>query len=187
MTKGRSILFVLLLTVIVGCATISKWPQQSGFLDSYAGMYRSNVIKGVFVIKHQSKNVNDYSKFLVDPVAVRLTPDAKAYKMAKSKLERIARQFRQNVILALQVNNTVVENPGAGVIRVRLAITDVLANISGSSPKAIVEAEFVDTLSNERIAAVITSNKGMSLDKWVGLLKNKLDYLNRETKIYQDK
>ena len=182
--KINSLLFVLLITFI-GCQTTSEWPQLTGFLDSYAGMYRSNDVEGVFVIKHKAKNVTDYSQFLIDPVTIQLTPDAEAYKMERKDLERIARGFRSDIKRALAKNYTVVESPGAGVLRVRLAITDILKRSSAGSSKGLVEAEFVDTLTKERIAAVVTSAEGMFLDEWASLLKGRLDYLNSDTKIYQ--
>jgi len=186
MTKGRNnILYVMLLALFVGCTTTSNWPELTGFLDSYTGMYRSNDVEGIFVIKHKAKNVNDYSKFLIDPVTIQLAPDAKAYEMERKDLERIASGFRSDIKRALQKNYTVVENPGAGVLQVRVAITDILKRSSSGSSKGLVEAEFIDTQSKERIAAVVTSAKGMFLDKWASLLKGRLDYLNSETKVYQ--
>ncbi len=184
--KINALLFILLFTM-VGCSSISQWPQLTGFLDSYAGMYRSSDIEGIFVIKHKSKNVNDYKKFLVDPVTIQLTPDAEAYEMERKDLERIARSFRSDIKRALAKNYSVVESPGAGVLRVRLAITDILKQSSSGSSKGLVEAEFIDTRSKERVAAVVTSAEGMFLDEWASLLKGRLDYLNSDTKIYQVK
>lgn len=187
MSKGRAILSTLLLTVFIGCASTSQWPQLTGFLDSYAGMYRSSEIEDIFVIKHKAINVNDYSKFLVDPVTIQLTPDAEAYEMERKDLERIASSFRSDIKRALQKNYTVVESPGADVLRVRVAITDILKQSSSGSSKGLVEVEFVDTQTKERIAAVVTSSKGMFLDEWASTLKGRLDYLNSDTKIYQVK
>jgi len=182
--KMNTLLFVLFIT-LAGCQTTSQWPQLTGFLDSYAGMYRSSEIEGVFVIKHKEKNVNDYTKFLVDPVTIQLTPDAKAYTMERKDLERIARSFRSDIKRALAKNYTVVESPGPGVLQLRVAITDILKQSSSGSSKGIVEVEFIDTRTKERIAAVVTSSKGMFLDEWASTLKGRLDYLNSETKIYQ--
>ena len=185
MTRKRGILCVLILTAFIGCASTSQWPQLTGFLDSYAGMYRSSEIENIFVIKHKAKNVNDYKKFLVDPVTIQLTPDAKAYEMERKDLERIASVFRSDIKRALGKNYTVVESPGADVLRVRVAITDILQRSSSGSSKGLVEAEFIDTRSKERIAAVVTSAKGMFLDEWASHLKGRLDYLNSDAKIYR--
>lgn len=188
MTKKSiyALLFVCLF-ILGGCKTTSDWPYFSGFLSDYKGMYRSSDIEGIFMIKHDVKNVNDYSKFLVDPVAVRLTPEAQAYQTEQSEIERIARNFREDVIAALSESNTVVEAPGAGVIRLRLAITDILAVKKAGASVGIVEAEFVDTQYKERVAAVITSIKGMRLDEWASLLKDRLIYLSSDTKSFQVK
>ena len=186
MTKGKvSIISALLLFVISGCSSTTNWPQFSGFLDDYTGMHRSSEIEGVFLIKHGTKNVNDYSKFLVGPVNIRLTPDAKAYSMSKTELEKIARSFRNDIIRALKTNHTVVNKPGKGVLLVHVAITDILKSGSSGSAKGIVEAAFIDTSTKERIAAVLTSDKGMYFDEWAGILRDRLHYLNSATKVYK--
>jgi hypothetical protein len=186
-SKITNIFLFILLVQLVGCSSTVDWPQLTGFLDSYAGMYRSSEVEGIFVIKHKAISVNDYSKFLVDPVTIQLTPDAKAYTMERKDLERIASVFRSDIKRALQKNYSVVENPGAGVLRVRVAVTDILERSSSGSSKGLVEAEFIDTQSKERIAAVVTSTEGMLLDEWASLLKGRLDYLNSDLKIYQVK
>ena len=78
-----------------------------------------------------------------------------------------------------------VKNPGPGVLQVRVAITDILKGGKIGSATGIVEAEFIDTQTNERVAAALTLNEGMVLDEWARLLRNRLKYLHSETKIYQ--
>lgn len=186
MIRGKNnILCIFMLTTLIGCASTSNWPEFSGFLGDYQGMYRSSEIEGIFIIKHKAKNVDTYKKFLVDPVTIQLTPDAEAYDMERKDLERIARSFRSDIKRALQKNYTVVESPGAGVLRVRVAITDILKDKGDDSSVGIIEADFIDTQTKERVAAVLTSAKGMVLSEWAGLLKSRLEFLDSETRVYK--
>jgi hypothetical protein len=182
----NTLLFVL-LAGFVGCTSISNWPEFSGFLDDYRGMYRSSEIEGLFVIKDGDKNVNDYEKFIVDAVTVQFTPNAIAYNMNENELERTVESFRRDIIAALEEKYTVVENPGAGVLRVSVAVTDILKNKGSSSSVGIIEAKFIDTQTRKRVAAVLTSDEGMILKEWAALLKDRLSYLDSETKVYQFK
>lgn len=182
-----NILSFLVLAVMIGCSSTSNWPQFSGFLKDYKGMYRSEDIEGLFIIKHPTKNLNDYSKFLVDPVTVQISPDSLAYTMSDKIVEKTAKAFRQNIISALEQDFVVVNAPGKGVARIRVAITEIFKAGESPSAKGIIEAEFIDTYTRERIGAVLTSDKGMHFDQFANLISSRVEYLNEKTKIYKIK
>jgi len=112
-------------------------------------------------------------------VTIQLTPEAKAYNMNKGDLAKVAKDFRDNIKSALQTQYTIVESPGSGVLQVRVAITDIFKKSDKGHSKGIVEAEFIDTQTKERIAAVLTSAEGMYFDEWAGLLRDRLEYLKQ--------
>ena len=130
----------------------------------------------------------DYSKFIVAPVTIYLAADAKAYNEDPVKLKSIADAFHSQIVSALQEQGTVVDKPGDGVLLITVAITDVY-NIKSSvkAAKGLLEAEFVDTKTRERIVALMTSQKGIVFAKFADLLKNKFKELTKTTQVYTSK
>ena len=67
--KNISQLFVILSFVVLasGCATVSV-PVESGFLKDYSNMKLSTVFEGVYVDKHATLGLEQYSSFIIEPV-----------------------------------------------------------------------------------------------------------------------
>ncbi len=122
-------------------------------------------------------------------------------RIGHDNLKELAEYFRTQIILELGERYSVVKKPGPGVARVRIAITDVqaakrLLNIHPGSiimgaglGGACMEGEVVDSVSGERIAAVIDCQKGrrglagltkleqseQALKAWAGRFRMRLD------------
>ena len=171
---------VLLLSV--GCASVET--QYSGFLNDYSAMKPSEVVEGLLVQKHPTKNIGDYEKFFVEPVEVRLHEDAKGHdKVEPEKLEELSTYFYDQAVLALTEGYTVVDKEGEGVLVVRAAITDAFAskpylNLHWSTTAigkglggASMEAEFIDAVTREQILAVVDARLGKRLHYTKGLTK----------------
>jgi len=199
------LMMVIVSVVFIGCSSIME-PTPSGFLGDYSTMQPSKIIKGMSIDRASSEKLGDYSKFIIDPVEIYLHKDAKAEDIDPKVLQEMADYFRNEVIAKLQEHYTVVEEAGVGVLRIRAAITDVLPNkvalnIHWSTTMAglglggaAMEAEFVDSQTNERILAVIDSRKGRRthykkglskwghtkdvIEEWVQMLTKRLDELH---------
>jgi hypothetical protein len=170
------------LAGILGCATTVIEPPFSGFLGNQGAMY-PGAIDGMFIIDDAAKgNITDYQSFIVDPITVYLTPSSKAYAMPKDKCEALAEEFKQQFIKALKGRYKVVEQPGAGVLRVKAALTDMDPKIKAKS--AVFEMNFVDSSTNQRVVAIIVEMKNRSFVEFTKELVNRLDQLNLKTKVY---
>lgn len=104
---------------------------------------------------------------------VYYSPEAKERHTRPDELKRLTDYFRNVVIEAVEDAYPVVDAPGPGVLRIRTAITDVtptnpLVNIATVAAillpldlgGAAIEAGFLDSISNERLAALVDRNKG---------------------------
>jgi hypothetical protein len=175
-----------MLTVIIcftlflasGCA--KQQITYSGFLGNYpefqpgakGGVARAYMKEGV--------NFRNYHHILMDPVVFYFKEDAKYQGVRADVLEKMSDAFRQAIDEALQGSYKLVDKPGKNVMRMRLAITEVVpskeysvtyrAGSGGSGAAGIqtyvnvgsasMEAEFLDSLTNERIAAAIDRQTG---------------------------
>ncbi|MCP4365988.1 MAG: DUF3313 domain-containing protein [Planctomycetes bacterium] len=165
----KNLLLILVFIVVSACG--SPKPTKTGFLDNYSQLSPSPHVKGAYTYFNPEDTLGDYSKFIIEPVHVVLTPEEEE-KIGHDELKEMAEYFRTQIILQLGDRYAVVKNPGPGIARVRVAITDVNAakrylNIhpmmiaSGVGlGGACMEGEVVDSVSGERIAAVIDCEKG---------------------------
>ena len=182
--RNASLVCALLLTALSARSSAMDFPELSGFLGDYMGMHQSTEIEGIFVVSNNDKKIVDYSRFLIDPITVQLSRNAVAYRMDENELKSIAKNFRGNIIAALETSNSIVNEPGPGVCRVRVAITDILKT-GKKGAVGIIEAEFIDSTTEERIVAAVTSDKGMKLNEWTDLLRDRLTYLHSQTRVFQ--
>ena len=199
----RCCLSGILFLLGAGCA--AQAIPKSGFLGDYPPMVPSQRAKGAHVWLHPSIRVSDYSKFIIDPVAVMVDAEASQRAVEPEELDSLADYFRNEITSRILSSGKyqVVQNPGPGVLRMRAAITDVAPsnvrmNIVGptrwsglGTGGAAMEAEFIDTATDQRIAAVIASEKGNPvkieegmtkwghteavLSKWAQILREALD------------
>ncbi len=169
----------VLVVMLMGCATAKT--IETGFLNDYSKFEMSDKVPGLLVEKHPTKQISDYSKFIVDPIEVRLTQESKGEKLDHEQVEKMAQGFHDEVVEALKANYEVVDAPGEGVLRIRTALTDIYPNkvylnlhwsttlskhgIGG----AAIEAEFVDTATGERVLGVVDARQGKPLKYTNGL------------------
>ena len=170
-----------LTMVLTGCG--GGHVAQSGFLGDYTEMVPSEKDDRILIYKSPTLALRDYKRFIVEPVVVYFHPDAKGGGVDPAKLKEIADGFHDEIVAALGDRYPVVEDAGAGVIRLKAAITDVepskpILNLhwSTSLPKlglggASAEVDFVDSVTGERVAAVMAHAQGKSYKKIKGLTK----------------
>jgi hypothetical protein len=180
---------------------VSAWAQQthtvhptksrevSGFLGDYSGLYPAAENGDLLVYVKEKGILNKYDKFIVDPVAVQLLPEAQDRNLDPGDLSVLAYDCRQALVDELQKSGRykVVKDPGPGVLHLRAALTDVqparaktnaavkggaLAASAALAPgaslamprlsvgRASIEAEMSDSQSGERMIAVVTSKQG---------------------------
>lgn len=164
---------------LAGCATART--IETGFLNDYSNFKMSEKVDGLLVEKHATRKISDYSKFMVDPIEVRLTHESKGEKLSPEQIEKLVTEFHDEVVAALKKQYEVVNTPGEGVLRIRTALTDIYPNkiylnlhwsttlskhgIGG----AAIEAEFLDTATGERILGVVDARQGKPLKYTKGL------------------
>jgi hypothetical protein len=173
--------------VMAGCAT--QKASYSGFLKEYPtfepgkeGVDERYVKKGF--------DFSKYNKVMMDEVVFYFKSDADYKGIQPSEINDLNEEFNNAFIDVLSDSYPLTDTPGPDVMRIRVAITDlepsspVAGTMSTVIPvglafslikkgttgeyagigSASMEAEFLDSMSNDRIAAVIDRVLGGKFD-----------------------
>jgi hypothetical protein len=173
----------LLMVVIVGLAVMlggcAKKVQQTGFLSTYKNLepISDNTMRYI------GPNVGEYSKFIIDPITVKLYDEKTAKKVEPNDVKHLEEFLYSEIIKDKPDRYEIVSEPGPGVAKLRIALT----NLEKSNPalnvlpqtkltgaglgQASVEMEAVDSQTDVQLAAAIISETGSrfsfsGLSKW---------------------
>jgi len=174
-----------------GCASTKK-PTPSGFLNDYSEVATTEESRGELLYVNPDKSIKDYKKIIIEPVAIHFHEDAKGEDIDPAELNQLVQYAEETLNKAFAEKFEIVKEPGDGVAILRTAITDVKPNrvylnlhwsttlLGAGVGGADLEAEFRDSKSDERLMAVLNSQKGnrakylKGLSKW-GHTKEVLD------------
>lgn len=190
----KYIIFVIALMLVSACSSTpdkaesKDWiASQSGFLSDYSKLKKVDVNDGSDLMRYISEQVKGgkYAKVMFDPVSYYPAPK-KTSNITKQVLSDISSYFNNTFAKTALANVEVVNRPGPDTLRIKMAITSV--NVEDSSlavyqyiPIAFVitaasgglsemnvkfrmEAEVVDSLTGEVLAAAVKTGEGETLD-----------------------
>ncbi len=176
MNKTSVLMVVAVFVMLIQCGCGGGGAAKTGFLTDYSRLRRES--------DTTLRNVNQralakYSNFMVDPVEVHFHSGSKAVehrtkgKLTQQKVTDLTNYFHTMLMKAVEDSgNRVVYHPAAGVARIRVAITDIdrstlislmpTAKVIGGTGigGASMEAEIVDSMTSEQVAAIVQSRRG---------------------------
>jgi hypothetical protein len=177
-----------ILLLVCGCATTKL--TESGFLNNYCDFQPSADTPGVLVHFPAGREAayakaRAYHGFIVDPIVVQISPQRRQeLGMDPERIEEVTGYFYEEIIKEIEKEGyDVTDSVDEGIIRLRVALTDMVpskpylnlhwttklmkAGVGGAS----VEAEFTDSLTEERLAAIIYTRQGRGIMIFEGLSK----------------
>lgn len=177
MARSRAFVCALIGGLLGACATPAP-PPRSGFLSDElvlrADRYGN---QNLLWWERPGFDWNRYKRVMLDPVAVSYAGEAKGKSVDPAELEHLADELRAAVAAELEGSYPVVDQPGPEVLRIRAAMTEVipanpalnvvttvLAFVPLDMGGAAIEAEFIDSVSNERMAAMAERKSGTPFD-----------------------
>jgi hypothetical protein len=163
--------------------------QFSGFLGDYSALQPDPQGRWLLLYLKSEDVLKDYTKFIIDPVFVYFQENEEGNGFDPEEISQLTDYFRRAVAEELAKSDTyrVVFDPGPGVARFRIAITNVnpggrkgnmavkavgtgvgmatVPLVGMFTPRvslgdASVEAELLDSLTEERIAAMVDTRTG---------------------------
>lgn len=187
----KTILTLLLAALFLGCASKTVDEEEySGFLKSYKYLKETEASDGVDVLAWTNDDFKKgkYHSILLEPVA--LYPDIPSDDdMSKQTTKVMLDHFNKALKSELSKSVKLANAPGQGVARLRIAITSVdktiqdykwysyipitfvvtsAGELTGFRDKATVlnvEAELVDSITNEAQIAVVRKDFGSNIDE----------------------
>lgn len=179
----RAVACLLLSCLLTaGCAARADKTEPSGFLTDYGALVEAEGEPGVRRFESPGA-LGRYSAFLIDPIAIQPAPGAKLDKVPRERLEELVGVLETALRDQLSERYSIVLAPAPGALRIRAAVTDVdpatpLLNIHPATKisglglgGAAIEAEGVDSVTGERVFAVLVSRDaakriGSGLGEW---------------------
>ncbi len=149
--------------------TMPASQQFAGFLKDYSKLQQNPQYESTmsFVNKDPAKNIHQYVAVIVDPPVLYLASDKNPKDLPDRGRTALAEYFQSSMTRAIQDAFPVVTHPGPLVLRLRTALVGVDVGAAGGQSqgeeleravnigKVGVEAEFVDSLTGEQIAAAV--------------------------------
>lgn len=182
---------VAVLALSAGCASKSTEPKYSGWLKDYSGLKEVTDAKGNKLERFVSPDLTpaNYQAVIVEPVVFYPEPQTSPQVSAQA-LTDLANYMTQKVKQDAAANGVkVVDAPGKGIARIRIAITSIGVQEEGRSayqyiPQAFIvsaayrgvagdpyqgalriETEVTDSLTNERLLVGVRSGVGTELGR----------------------
>ncbi len=179
---------LILATILALGATCAPRPpvRPSGYLGDYSEFERRDESTEALIYIKPGLELGRYKRVILDPVAVALSPDATGQAVNPAELMALSEYLHDALRIAMRGAYPVVEEPGEDVLRLRVAITDVIPTkpipntmgtllvparlvsaakrkISGTDlfvGQVAIEAEVVDSQTNERLLALVDRKAG---------------------------
>jgi hypothetical protein len=216
--NGRNTLLMvagmLVCGLLVGCASAPK-ETPTGFLKNYP-QFQPGPSDGVDQIYTKpGMDLSKYHRVMLDEAQFFLKKSAAEQGIQASELKELSDTFHRAVFEALGNVYPLVTEPGPDVLRIRLALT----NIETSNPAmngittvlpvglavsvakkattgsysgvggASMEAEFLDSMTNERLVAAVDTFNGSKMSGFskLGATKEAFEFWAKRLRITLDK
>jgi hypothetical protein len=202
---------VVLALILVACSPPVKEPERTGFISDYSNLKLEEDEAIELTEDEAYVYVNDkmknYRKFLIDDIVLLYQQDPENNKFKPEELDELLEHARSELTEALTEGDTytITTEPGEGVARIRIALTDIKATIGALNITtytkitgaglggAAVEGEVIDSITGEQLAAAMrwggggrfgragytkTGDAKIILTRWAKGWRKKLDKLN---------
>lgn len=179
--------------------------QPHGFLSDYTNLKPEGGESEAFVYRNPQL-VAKYNKLMIDRIKLYFKADAESQEIDPTELKELVDYFHQAIVDSVSSKYPVVEEPGPDVLRVRIAVTDIVPNKpeasvvtlvvpflwlgeagagaaegeAGSTPfvgEASIELEALDSQTNKQIAAYIETKVAKKYNWTEGVEQGTKDYM----------
>ena len=191
-------IFTIVLTIIFASsipnAAETEEMPRSGFLSTYDGLKQSDEYMVEWLFFDEKANFNSYDKIILDYVQFFVKEDSDYKGLQANEMQELAEAFHQSFLKALSDKYQFVSEPGPGVMRIRLALTNVepiklgrnfltavvpvgmainLVKVGATGEsigvgRTSMEAEIFDTQSKIRLVAAIDTDVGRKYTGYKG-------------------
>ncbi|MBB64846.1 MAG: hypothetical protein CMO81_07250 [Waddliaceae bacterium] len=162
MVKKRFILLAGIALCLGGCSDKGSY---ASLFESDLEFQSSPENSDVNYYQALGKDLSQYNDLLVEPVNVQYKSSKEATRVVPDQLSPILKVVNDTTRMALEEEFNIVERPGENVMRLKLALSkmtpvpleeDKESEIAAEKflEGSVLEADFVDALSGERLVAL---------------------------------
>ena len=180
--------------------------KPQGFLSDYSKIRPVGDDGDTYRYRNPSVDVKKYNKLMIDRIKIFLAEDADYKGIDPAELKELVDYFHQAIEKAVGDAYPVVREPGPDVLRLRIAITDLVPNKPeasvvtlvvpflwvgdagagavqgnvGSTPfvgQVSIELEALDSETSDQVAAYIETRMGKKYNWTEGVEKGVTDYI----------
>ena len=203
--QKTNLILIALVSIIVFCGCSANKPVITGFLSDYSKLKAQSNTSYRYLAP--GNKLGQYSKFMIDPVVTHFYTGSSAKKsqLSEKDLSELKNYMHDALVKAIQDRYGVVNRPGPGVARMRIAITDLkksgivqnalpIGKLAGTGlGGASLEAELIDSQSGEQLGSIVESQLGERLsldgystwgdargimDRWAKRFRTRLDEMH---------
>ena len=188
MKRGVFWLTVLLAaTLLAGCAASGmKDVERTGFLHNYDQLQPGAGDQAALNYIKPGVDFKPYNKLMFERIVVLLADSAETREIDPAMLKELTDYYQNAIFAAVKDGYEVVDQPGPGVLRVRVAITELKPSnpvsntlstivpvgiVAAGATKAVsgdnlgtgeagTEFEMLDAMTGERLAAAVDKRQG---------------------------
>ncbi len=156
--------------ILSGCANPVVEQEHSGFLSDYSGLEQVDSSTYIYL----NEKLAGYSSFIIEPLVILYDRDPVNPEFSDEELDDLNDYFVKTMTRILTEDDTyqVVTEPGPGVARYRIGITDldatngalnvtIYTKVTGAGLGGIAtETEMVDSVTGEQLSAAIRWGSG---------------------------
>jgi len=180
--------------------------QTKGFLSDYSNLQLLEDTEDTFFFQDPKTDISQYKKLMVERIKVWFKEDAEYKGIDPAEIKDLTDYFHKATVKAVEGQYPIVREPGPDVLRLRIAMTDlvptkpsaslvtlvvpflwlaeagsgVATDEAGSTPfvgEVTIELEALDSQSNRQIAAFIERKIGLKYHWNKGIETGVTDYL----------
>jgi hypothetical protein len=189
-----AVLGACLTLILAGCATTrqTRSVETHGFLGDYSQLRKGEKNEAQLMYVNEDADWASYDSMIIDSVTIWYTD--RTATLSDEDAQALTDRLYGALHTELSKDFKIVEEPGPGVIRLRGAVTQakgarvvgktvtsiipqlrLLTTVAGVASdtqvfvgKATIEAEFVDSLTEERLAAAVDTRAGTKALRGLG-------------------
>jgi hypothetical protein len=126
--KGFALFVLLVVTMLAGCASTKEasGPEYSGFLSDYSQLKPEAEDSKALKYVNPQADMKKYNKFILERIIVWLKEDAEYKGIDPDAMKAMTDYFHEAIVRELGSEYPIVTEPGPDVLRLRLAITDLV-------------------------------------------------------------
>ncbi|OHB63644.1 MAG: hypothetical protein A2Y76_09470 [Planctomycetes bacterium RBG_13_60_9] len=135
------------------CGCELEKPETVGFLSDYSHLRPETDTRSRYF--PPGDRLANYSRFIVEPVALYLDDKTKAELGDDAELEGLARYMHETLVKTLEPRYPVTRvTPGPGTARLRVALTHLKKDRFLTPGIVAIEAELLDSQTGEQLMAI---------------------------------